>query len=81
MQIRAIKGRVLAYDADRCCVYRRDDLNNELQDSMRPNARGKGRPHGLAEASNDVGVPLTEKLGWGEKEQLMRTSGVCLDGE
>jgi hypothetical protein len=39
MQIRAIKGRVLAYDANRCCVYRKDDLSNELQDSTRPNAQ------------------------------------------
>ena len=50
-----------------------------LSRHQKPNARGKGRPHGLAEASNDVGVPLTEKLGCGEKEQLMRTSRLRLD--
>ena len=50
----------------------------DVSESMRPNARGKGRPHGLAEASNDVGVPLTEKLGCGEEEQPMSTSKPCL---
>jgi len=49
-----------------------------LSPNQKPNARGKGRPHGLAEASNDVGVALTEKLGWGEKEQPMRASRLCL---
>ena len=30
---------------------------------LRPNARGKGRPLGLAEAMRSVGVPLTNQLG------------------
>jgi hypothetical protein len=33
----------------------------------KPNATGKGRPPGLAEASDGVSVPLTAKLGWGAK--------------
>ena len=45
-----------------------------IKGTQKPNAEGKGRPHGCAEASNDVGVPLTEKLGCGEKEQPLKTS-------
>ena len=47
----------------------------------RPNARGKGRPLGLAQAMLAVGVPLTKQLGWGEKDRPMRTSKPCLDAD
>ncbi len=33
----------------------------------RPNARGKGRPHGFDEAMGSISVPLTNMLGWGAK--------------
>lgn len=46
-----------------------------------PNARGKGRPRGLAEAQKLQSVPLTKKLGWGEKEQPMSAREICLAAE
>jgi len=47
---------------------------------MKPNATGK--PHRSAKRAGNpqvklVGVGLTDTLGWGEKEQLVRTSQPC----
>ena len=52
--------------------------------NQKPNARGK--PHRSAKRAGYpqaelVGVGLTEKLGWGEKERPTRTNRPCLGGE
>jgi hypothetical protein len=39
--------------------------------TQKPNAKGKGRPHGFAEESDGVGVPLTAQLGWGAEWKMV----------
>ena len=53
-----------------------------IQGNQKPNATGK--PHRSAKHEGNqqaelVGVGLTEKLGWGEKDHVMRTSQPGLD--
>jgi hypothetical protein len=38
-----------------------------IEGNQKPNAHGKGRPHGLAQVTPCIGVPLTTQLGRGAK--------------